>query len=239
MLSGFPVAPCLAMPGNGCGHDPAQPRFYAASPRLDSARLPKIITRTIEALERIFTEPGLIPTLAAANQSERQQRSERREAVAALLGALVQYTDLTTLKVGRPGPDGTAGLRMVELADLAGLSLRRAERAMHDLKAAGLVRVHPIAEKQEDGSYTGLAAIRTISKHLWGVLGMGAWLSRERKAAHKRGRTKADPVSQARAGLALQMARDAIDGKLSPREQFQRAREALNRANRPGAPPGS
>ena len=235
------TASALPTPGNRCGHDPWEPRFYRPSPRLDGARLPKFIERAIEACKRIYSAPRLIPTLALPH-TKRQRRSERREALAALAGALVQYMDIETLVVGRPGEKGVNGLTMEELAQLSGLTLRRAERAMADLVRAGVVKVYPICEKNEAGDYKGRAALRTISKHFFGLLGLGSWLERERKAAYKRkrARTFSSREAAAKAGLCLEAAKQMLQGCRTPQEKAAMVRAALDGAltDPPGAPPG-
>ena len=78
------------------------------------------------------------------------------------------------------------GLTMPYLAKLSGLGERRAERAIHDLKAAGIITIHPIYVKLADATYKGIAAIRTVSKHLFGALGFADWLKHEQRKATER-----------------------------------------------------
>lgn len=172
--------------GNRCGHVPSAPRHF--SPPSKHAALPKILQRVIKAVCAYYDAPHkTLPTLNAANESKRRQRSERREACCAILGALLHYTDLVTLRVGIPQPDGAmAGLTMPVLAGLAGLCERRAERAIRDLKKAGIITVHPICEKIEEGVYKGYAAIRTVTAKLFDALGLGRWLAHERRKAKER-----------------------------------------------------
>jgi hypothetical protein len=148
---------------------------------------PKILQRIGKAVRGYFDSPKSLPTLNAANGSTRQQRSERREGCCAILGAILHYTDLVTLRVGIPQPDGAmAGLTMPVLAELSGLGGRRADRAIHDLKAAGIITVHQICKKLEDASYKGYAAIRTVSAKLFEAMGLGRWLAHERRKAKER-----------------------------------------------------
>jgi hypothetical protein len=171
--------------GNKCGHSPDAPRFF--SPPEKHAKRPEILRRAQVAIQDYFRRPEILPLLNAANQSERQQRSERREACIGILACILHYTDLVTLRVAIPQPDGsTAGLTMPYLATLSGLGERRAERAIRDLKKAGIITVHPICEKLKDGTYKGLAAIRTVSKHLFTVLGFHDWLKHEQRKATER-----------------------------------------------------
>ena len=78
-----------------------------------------------------------------------------------------------------------AGLTMPYLAaKLAGLGERRAERAMHDLVAAGILTVHTICVKISDTVYKGVAAIRTVSEH--SVYSIGFWRLVTSRAAKSR-----------------------------------------------------
>jgi hypothetical protein len=79
-----------------------------------------------------------------------------------------------------------AGLTMPFLAELSGLGERRAERAIHDLKAAGIITVHSICQQLDDATYKGFAAIRTVTRHLFTALGLNAWLEHERRKALER-----------------------------------------------------
>lgn len=202
--------------GNRCGHDPSRPRWF--EPPAHHAPHPRIITKLEEAVRAYFADPAVLPSLNAANGSARRQRSERREACLALLGALVHYLDLVTLRVGIPRADGTfAGLTLEFLAERAGLGLRRAERACRDLRKAGLVEVHPVAQKTEDDRHTGLPAIRRLPVALFKVFGLNKWLQHERdKAAHRRRRQRrrreaaATEADAGRRELALDAARSAL-----------------------------
>jgi hypothetical protein len=171
--------------GNNCGHRPDAPRFFA--PPEKHANRPEILRRTQKAIQDYYSKPGTLPLLNAANGSTRQQRSERREACIDLLCCIMHFTDLVTLRVAMPQANGSSmGLTMPYLANLSGLNKRRAERAIHDLKAAGIITVHPICVKLADTTYKGLAAIRTVSQHLFTVLGFGKWLKHERQKATER-----------------------------------------------------
>jgi hypothetical protein len=172
--------------GNGCGHDPEQPRYF--KPPDNHAGRPKILQRIIGAIRTYYARPAeTLPGLNACNESDRQQRSERREACIQILGAILHYTDLVTLRVGIPQADGSmVGLTMPALAKLSGLGERRAERAIVDLKAAGIITVHAICEMLEDLTYKGIAAIRTVTRNLFTVFGLDDWLAHERRRAHER-----------------------------------------------------
>ena len=211
----FPSAPpdrlaaALAITGNRCGHDPATPRWFEPPPQ--HAARPKILLQLQERVRAYFDDPKVLPSLNAANGSPRQQRSERREACLDLLGALVHYLDLATLRVGIPQADGTIlGLSLAFLAEKAGLGRRRAERACRDLRKAGLVNIHPRAQKTEDGHYRGQPAIRGVPEALFQVFGLSKWLQHERDKAvkrHRRHRRRQDA-----AATAAEQGRRALNG---------------------------
>jgi hypothetical protein len=134
--------------GNRCGHRPDTPRFFI--PPEHHANRPLFLRTTNKATEKFYDDPSLLPLLNAANGSTRQQRSERREGCVVIMQSLIHYTDLITQRVGIPQADGSmTGLTMPFLATIAGLSLRRAERAIRDLVAAGMITVHPICKKNQ------------------------------------------------------------------------------------------
>ena len=171
--------------GNRCGHIPTAPRFFR--PPETHAPHPRILVRLQEAIETYFNDPTCLPTLNSANGSARNQRSERRESSLAFLGTLIHYLDLATLRIGLPKEDGTfLGLSMEFLAERAGLGLRRAERACHDLVAAGILTIHPRVEATADGDYRGLPAVREITTALFKIFGLEKWLQHEREKAAKR-----------------------------------------------------
>jgi hypothetical protein len=180
-----------ASSGNKCGHRPDAPRFFV--PPEKHAKLPLLLRQTQSAIQEYFWKISIFPHLNAVNRkfkkngSARQQRSERREACIEILGCILHFTDLVTLRCGIPQANGAMkGLTMPYLANLSGLSERRAERAIRDLKNAGFITVHPICEKLADATYKGFAAIRTVSKNLFAALGFADWLQHERRKATER-----------------------------------------------------
>lgn len=203
--------------GNNCGHAPDKPRWFI--PPDNHANRPGILRRIIQGIREYYENPGAtLPGLNSVNESDRQQRSERREACVAILGSILHYTDLVTLRVGIPQTDGSmAGLTMSFLAEKSGLNERRAERAIKDLKAAGIITVHSICQKLDDATYKGFAAIRTVSKNLFEALGLSGWLDHERRKAKERKAHRAE--KQRRKQLAnVKMAMNAQQAA-SPKEQ--------------------
>lgn len=217
--------------GNRCGHDPEKPRWFVP-PKSHAAR-PGVLRKLIERVRDYYSSPSTtLPALNAVNESDRQQRSERREACVDLLACLLHYTDLVTLRVGVPQADGSfQGLTMEFLAETSGLGLRRAERAIHDLAAAGIVSIHPIAQRIEDCAYKGFAAIRAVSRSLFDAFGLGKWLRHERDKAVKRRekrRRKADPRGLANVKMAMA-------GKRGPECQAEPGTAAETRPRGPAA----
>ncbi len=174
--------------GNFCGHDPASPRLTLEnSARKGKGGVPRVLTLCMERLKDYYYRPRkVIPSLDLANGSERQQRSERREACICLLSALLKFTDVASLRVGIPTKEGFVNLTVDLIAKHAGMHQKRIERALQDLKAAGLVTVSQPREMKADGSWRGLAAVKAISKHLFGVFGLATMLKIERDKASKR-----------------------------------------------------
>jgi hypothetical protein len=155
-----------------------------------------------------------LPGLNRANHSTRQQRTERSVACVQLLRAGLKYLDLLTMRVGIPSTGGgMQNLTLSFLARQAGLDQRRAERAMRDLQAAGLISVRPRCERAEDGNYRGLAAIKYVPPALFGAFGLANWLRHERSKAALRQqlRTAAD---------AKQRRRDTCDARGDARGQL-------------------
>ncbi len=174
--------------GNFCGHDPASPRLTLESAaKKGKGGIPRVLTLCMERLKDYYYRPRkVIPSLDRANGSERQQRSERREACICLLSSLLKFTDVASLRVGIPTKNGFVNLTVDVIAKHAGMNQKRIERALQDLKAAGLVTVSQPREKKADGSWRGLAAVKAVSKHLFGVFGLATMLKLERDKASKR-----------------------------------------------------
>jgi hypothetical protein len=79
---------------------------------------PRILLEMQNRLDVYLDDPGRhLPTLNAANGSDRQQRSGRRVACVQLLLALLSYLDLLSLRVGIPQRD--SGFMSVTLPFLA------------------------------------------------------------------------------------------------------------------------
>ncbi|UKD18033.1 hypothetical protein L3V59_41895 (plasmid) [Burkholderia aenigmatica] len=100
-----------------------------------------------------------------------------------------------TLRVAVPGKDGWIDFTLPYLAEQAGLSLRRTERALHDLIRARLVKSRPQCEVQESEQgvrYRGFAAIKYLTPAIFEQFGLGKWLTHERTRAHLRAQRRRD-----------------------------------------------
>ena len=213
---GRPYAPRENLGGNFCGHDPQNPRLTLEKPaKTGKGGIPFVLTRLMALLKSYYDKPRqIIPSLDLANGSNRQQRSERREACLLLLMASLKYTDLASLRVGIPTPDGFLSLTVDYIGKQTGMNLKRAERALGDLKAAGLVTITQPRKRLPDGSWKGLAAVKAVSRHLFSLFGLGGMLKRERTKASKRLAKKSknqETTGQPKMILALK----ALTGKLS------------------------
>ena len=130
--------------------------------------------------------------------------------------ALLKYTDLASLRVGIPTPDGFLSLTVDYIGKQTGMGLKRTERALADLKAAGLVTVAQPRKRLPDGSWKGLAAVKAISRHLFGLFGLGSMLKRERTKASKRQAKKSknqETAGQSRLALTLKALAEKLGGK--------------------------
>ena len=171
--------------GNFCGHKPDAPRLELVRTTTDKQR-PKILGVLQERIRQYYRSPRFIPSLNAANGSDRQQRSERREACLLMIDAILEYTDLVSLRCGVPTATGFMSLTLDYLVQYTGLNMRRAERALADLKKANLLTVSQPRQLLEDGSWRGLAAVKAVSALLFTTFGLHERLKHERDRAAKR-----------------------------------------------------
>ena len=178
--------------GNFCGHDPIQPAFGLTKlVRKGKGGIPLVLTTCMERIPDYYNNPRLyIPSLDLANDSDRRQRSERRESCVRTLIALLNHTDVTSLRVGFPTAEGFINLRFSKIVALTGMNKRRVSRAVHDLKAAGLLTVAQAREKSKDGTWKGLVAVKAVSKQLFSMFGLSEMLKFERKKASKKQKLK-------------------------------------------------
>jgi len=214
--------------GNRCGHNTAHPRLSPAQPiRKGKNGLPRILSLAAERAKAWYRHPQKCHVL---NKGKRQTRSERREAYQIILEAMLSVLDLASLCLGTPTLDnGFVDVNMKTLVDASGMSQRRCERAIADLKMAGLMEVKQPRKLNEHGDYVGLRAIRVIREAFFEFLDLGPMLRRERARATERLRLKAKRANRKLAD----MVRRASQGfkrfvrrpKLSQAEQERRDAE--------------
>jgi len=199
------------MSGNRCGHEPTQPRLTPARPiSKGKGGLPRILSLAAERAKAWYRYPQKCHVLIKGN---RQTRSERREAYQIIIETMLSFLDLASLCLGTPTLDnGFVDVDMKALVDASGMSQRRCERAIADLKTAGLVEVRQPRKINEHGEYAGLRAIRVIREAFFEFLDLGPMLRRER----------------ARATEALQRKAQRANRKLS--DMMRRAYQGLKRA---------
>nr|VFJ94015.1 MAG: hypothetical protein BECKLFY1418A_GA0070994_103618 [Candidatus Kentron sp. LFY] len=226
--------------GNRCGHNPTAPRAFAP-PAAHQSR-PPILTRITERLFEYFHRPELIPSLNLANGSPRNQRSERREACILVMDALFHYLDLVKLIVGIPLKDGgVRGIPMEKIAEMTGMGLRRVERAMHDLVAAGMVSVHRFCNQVEPDKYIGYPAIRVIPTTVFSLFGLDVILKQERnRATQRRNEAKNRQAPNPGPGLlALGCPSDPVWPEQTSRRLNRKANWQNRKPNPPPLPPAA
>lgn len=167
--------------GNGCGHDPEKPIMNLAKGMTKSQ--PLVLRLLAERLQDYYWKPNKIPSLNFANGSKRQQRTERRNACYLLMVGLLKFTDITSLRVGFQKTHGFECVTLDFIAKHIGLPKNRVERAHKDLIAAKLISSTERYEKDEDGNYKGLAAVRCVSTRLFELFGLDWMLKKARKRA--------------------------------------------------------
>jgi len=105
---------------------------------------------------------------------------------------MLSFLDLASLCLGTPTlNNGFVDISMKTLVEVSGMSQRRCERAIADLKKAGLAEVKQPRKVNEHGDYVGLRAIRVIREAFFEFLDLGPMLRRERARATERLRLKA------------------------------------------------
>jgi hypothetical protein len=124
--------------GNRCGHDPQRPVLVPAVPiRKGKGGLPRILSLAAERAKAWYRHPQKCHAL---NKGSRQTRSERREAYQVIIETVLSFLDLASLCLGAPTLDnGFVDVDMKTLVAAAGINQRRCERAIADLKEAGLM----------------------------------------------------------------------------------------------------
>jgi len=181
--------------GNRCGHCPNRPSLIPAHPiRKGAGGLPRLLSLAAERAKAWYRHPQKCHVL---NKGSRQTRSERREAYQIIIEAMLSFLDLASLCLGTPTLDhGFVDVNMKALVAASGMSQRRCERAIADLKEAGLVEVKQPRKINEHGDYVGLRAIRVIREAFFEFLNLTPMLQRERARATEALRRKAQRANR-------------------------------------------
>ncbi len=169
--------------GNRCDHDPKNPQLTPCQPiRKGKGGLPRILSLAAERAKAWYKHPQKCPLLCT--KSSRKTRSERREAYQIIIETLLIHLDLASLCVGTPTLDnGFIDVDMKTIVKTAGIGQRRCERAIAQLKKAGLVEVKQPRKLNFQGEYMGCRAIRVVTTTFFEWLGLGPMLQRERARA--------------------------------------------------------
>jgi len=189
----------IVMAGNKCGHDISRPRLSPPTPiPKGPGAPPRILSLAAERAKAWYQHPQKCKTLY---NGDRQVRSERREAHQIIIEAMLSLLDLSTLCLGKPSfygnSRGFVDVSMKDLVNASGMNQRRCERAIRDLKEAGLVHVpKQRREINEQGEYYGLRAIRVIKEVFFDILNLGPMLKRERNRASAGVRERAAKIGR-------------------------------------------
>lgn len=137
-------------------------------------------------------------------ERQRDMYAPRLEAVRLVVLDLLEYLDPVTLVVGRAPNGQHFGRRVDRLAELRGLDQRRAERAIHDIHAAGWVASHRRAEPVEGspGEYRGRTSVRQLAAELFVLLGLAPLLEKTRRRLYEARKGLTVLVEYARRSLA-------------------------------------
>ena len=169
--------------GNRCDHDPENPQLTPCQPiRKGKGGLPRILSLAAERAKAWYKHPQKCPLLCT--KSSRKTRSERREAYQIIIETLLIHLDLASLCVGTPTLDnGFIDVDMKTIVKTAGIGQRRCERAIAQLKQAGLMEIKQPRKLNTQGDYLGCRAIRVVTTTFFEWLGLGPMLQRERARA--------------------------------------------------------
>lgn len=215
---------------------PLLPAGLPEPPRTGKGGLPAILTDAIAALSGYMAAPNrYFPILNAINGSARQQRSERSAACMQVLAACLKYLDLVSMRVGVPQPNGSMlNLRVSWLARQAGLPERRAERALRDLKAAGLVQIEQRNRRLdlESRTWRSAVALKAVAAEVFEALGMAKRLADERSKARLRRQRHEAERRKAAEDKAAARGRTAAPGHLAALRAFLRVPAANGGTNR-------
>ena len=179
--------------GNYCGHKICAPRFY----KTDVPNRPAFITKAKERMAEFYIKPFNHFELNSACEISkrikkkvlikkiRKMRSERREAITSVFNFMLDNMDVVTRRIFNNPSIQT-------IAKKCEISIKRAERALNDLKTSGYIHTQQRKEKNAEGKWRSISAIKTISLKVFKILGISAWYGyeKERKESKKRKKNK-------------------------------------------------
>jgi hypothetical protein len=128
--------------------------------------------------------------------------------------------------------NGFVDVDMKTLVAAADINQRRCERAIADLKDAGLMEVKQPRKLNEHGDYIGLRALRVVTVRFFEFLGLAPMLQRERARATEKLRRKAMQMNKKLSDLMRRASQDIRSmftrpRLLSPENRESRENEAL------------
>lgn len=166
------IAENIAGYGNRCGHVPHAPMIYTRP--TENRKTYSSIHTAQRNLSEYYFKPltSWLPHLFLARRSTRQQRSERREAIASIASVMANYVDLASMKIVRLYNKELIPLSVKELASKAGVHIRRAERAIKDLRESGYLELEYRYERNDEGDIVPKVAIKRLSTLFFFHLGV-------------------------------------------------------------------
>ena len=210
--------------GNRCGHRPDDPvLLHNIEMKKGKGGMPAFFHKAVERIKRYYWYPDLLPSLNFANGSKRKQRSERREACVRTLNACMYLLNLTTMCVGIATEEGFKHFKVATIQKYTGLSEKRVYRALLDLKLAGLITIKQPRCKKPDGQWMGQVAIKSISAHLFTLLGMDVSFQMARQYAAKRHKEKGLKAPGKADHARYQLFLRGLRNKMSRRSQSKKS----------------
>lgn len=176
------------IPGNKCGHDRKNFRFY--QPPKNQRRRYHVIEEAKRRIPKAFSNPFDYPEFHAllrhADKKGRRKRSERTEAECALLlGSLFDTVNLYHMEAGEYRPDGKfVNYEYEKLAALTKMNYSRVARNMRHLQKYKLITVHEIVGETDKGFRTKKVII-SVTADLFRILNLDNELLEDRIKAKR------------------------------------------------------
>lgn len=158
--------------GNRCRHTPDCPQLFSR-PQSQKKTFSTLHIAT-ENLAEYYHHPidSWLPNLHAIRETRRRQRSERREAIASIARVMVNHLDMASMKIVRAFNGELVEMSVKELAIKANIHLRRAERALRDLRHANYLELKYRVEHLPDGTIKPKVAIKRLTALFFYHLGI-------------------------------------------------------------------